>query len=90
MAHTLRDKDKLLARIRRIQGQAAGLERQLEAGSDCQEVLQQIAAIKGAVNGLMLTVMEGHLIEHVVHEQNAQQREQDFEAVLKVIRSYLK
>ena len=90
MAHTLREKDKLLARIRRIQGQAAGLERLLEAESDCQEVLQQIAAIKGAINGLMYTVLEGHLVEHVVHEPDAQQREQDFEVVLQVIRSYLK
>lgn len=90
MPHTLRDKDKLLTRIRRIQGQTTGLERLLEAGSECQEVLQQIAAIRGAVNGLLYTVLEGHLVEHVVHEPDAQQREQDFEAVLQVIRSYLK
>lgn len=90
MPHTIRDKDKLLARIRRIQGQAAGLKRLLEDETDCQAVLQQIAAIRGAVNGLLYTVLEGHLVEHVVHEPDAQQREQDFEVVLQVIRSYLK
>lgn len=90
MPHTIRDKAKLLARIRRIQGQATGLERLLEADSDCQEVLQQIASIRGAVNGLLYTVLEGHLLEHVVREPDGAQREQDFEAVLQVIRSYLK
>lgn len=90
MPHTIRDKDKLLARIRRIQGQAAGLERLLEAETDCQAVLQQIAAIRGAVNGLLYTVLEGHLVEHVVHEPDVERREYDFEAVLQVIRSYLK
>lgn len=90
MPHTLRDKNKLLARIRRIQGQAAGLERLLESEGDCREVLQQIAAIRGAVNGLMYTVLEGHLEEHIVHEPDPEQREKDFEVVLQVVRSYMK
>jgi len=37
---------------------ARGLERALEAGADCAPVLQQIAAIRGAVNGLMSEVLE--------------------------------
>ncbi|MGH8492193.1 MAG: metal/formaldehyde-sensitive transcriptional repressor [Moraxellaceae bacterium] len=90
MAHIIRDKAKLLARIRRIQGQAAGLERLLESDSDCNEVLQQIASIRGAVNGLMYSVLEGHLVEHVVKEPKLEQREHDFEPVLQVIKSYLK
>lgn len=90
MPHTIRDKSKLLARIRRIQGQAAALERLLESDSDCTAVLQQIAAIRGAVNGLMASVLEGHLTEHVVKETQQKQREADMEAVLQVIRSYLK
>lgn len=90
MPHTIRDKSKLLARIKRIQGQAAALERLLEKESDCTGVLQQIAALRGAVNGLMASVLEGHLIEHVVHQPELAQREEDMEAVLKVIRAYLK
>lgn len=90
MSHTLRDKGKLLARIRRIQGQAAGLERLLEAEGECQEVLQQIAAIKGAVNGLMAAVLEEHLVEHVIREPDVEQREKDLDVVLQVIRSYMR
>jgi len=47
MAHTVRDKAKLLARVRRIHGQTAALEKQLDEESDCIAVLQQIAAIRG-------------------------------------------
>ena len=65
MAHTIRDKGKLLARIRRIQGQAAGIEKALQCEADCMAVLQQIAAIRGAVSGLMNEVMEGHLRDHL-------------------------
>lgn len=91
MAHTIRDKSKLLARVRRIQGQAAALERALDAEADCSATLQQIAAIRGAVNGLMAEVLEGHLRDHLGPQIGAaQQREEDLEQVLRVLRSYLK
>lgn len=90
MAHTIRDKGKLLARVRRIQGQSAALEKLLDGEEDCAAVLQQIAAIRGAVNGLMAAVMEGHLIDHLVLEEDPQHRQRDVEAVLQVIRSYLR
>lgn len=88
--HTIRDKSKLLARVRRIQGQAAALEKQLAEEEDCTAVLQQIAAIRGAVNGLMAAVIEGHLIDHMVNEPEQAQRQQELDAVLQVIKSYLK
>ncbi|RQM63428.1 metal/formaldehyde-sensitive transcriptional repressor, partial [Aeromonas hydrophila] len=61
MSHTIHGKKKLLARVRRIKGQAGALESALEQESDCAAILQQIAAIRGAVNGLMLEVLEGHM-----------------------------
>ena len=90
MAHITRDKSKLLARVRRIQGQTAALEKLLDSGTDCNEVLQQIAAIRGAVNGLMAAVLEGHLTDHVVNEPDLKARQDDLGAVLQVIKSYLK
>ena len=59
VAHTIHGKKKLLARVRRIAGQTRALEQALEEGSECAAVLQQIAAIRGAVNGLMNEVLEG-------------------------------
>ncbi|MED5374416.1 MAG: metal/formaldehyde-sensitive transcriptional repressor [Myxococcota bacterium] len=63
MPHSPEDKRKAIARLKRIQGQAAALERAIDAGSDCAPVLQQIAALRGAVNGLMSEVLESHLRE---------------------------
>ena len=90
MAHTIRDKAKLRARVRRIQGQAAALEKLLVSGEDCNGILQQIAAIRGAVNGLMVAVMEGHITDHLVKEPLLEQRQKDLDEVLQVIKSYLK
>lgn len=91
MAHITRDKKKLLARVRRIKGQAAAIEKALDDEADCAGVLQQIAAIRGAVNGLMFQVLEGHISEHLGAEVVSQrQRQKDLEQVLTVLKSYLK
>lgn len=90
MAHTVRDKAKLLARARRIQGQTAALEKLLESEEDCGAILQQIAAIRGAVNGLMAAVMEGHLVDHLVEEGDLAQRRDELGPIMQTIKSYLK
>lgn len=91
MSHTIHDKKKLLARVRRIKGQAGALESALEQESDCAAILQQIAAIRGAVNGLMTQVLEGHIREHVGAPDLPQaQREAEVAQLLTILRSYLK
>ncbi len=91
MPHTIKEKKQLLTRVRRIKGQADALEKALEQGGDCSAILQQIAAIRGAVNGLMAEVLEGHIREHLgVDEVPAEQRSRDLENVVAVLRSYLK
>lgn len=90
MSHTTRDQKKLKTRVSKIQGQMNGLKKMLEEDHECQDVLQQIAAIRGAVNGLMREVIKGHLIEHLVLEEELEKREEDMDVVLKVLDSYIK
>ena len=91
MSHTIVGKKKLLTRIRKINGQSKALENILEGEPDCMKVLQQIAAIKGAVNGLMKEVLEGHLREHLgAGDISPKQRETEVEQVILVLKSYLK
>jgi FrmR/RcnR family transcriptional regulator, repressor of frmRAB operon len=67
MAHTIRDKKKLVDRVRRIRGQVDGIEKALVEEHDCAKILQTIAACRGAINGLMAEVIEGHVRFHVVN-----------------------
>jgi len=93
MTHTVKGQKGLLTRVRRIKGQADALERLIESGEDmeCGRVLQQIAAIRGAVAGLMAEVIEGHLREHVAAEGiTAEQRRGEIEELVTVLRTYLK
>ncbi|EQA1624976.1 Ni(II)/Co(II)-binding transcriptional repressor RcnR [Enterobacter asburiae] len=90
MSHTIRDKQKLIARTSKIQGQVVALKKMLDEPHECSTVLQQIAAIRGAVNGLIREVIKGHLSEHIVHEDNEEKREEDLNVVLNVLDSYIK
>ena len=91
MAHTIKGRKQLMTRVRRIKGQAEALERALDQGSECAAILQQIAAIRGAVNGLMAEVLEGHLGDHLGPDAvDPPQRTDDIEQVISVLRSYMK
>ena len=91
MAHTIKSKKKLLSRVRRIQGQAVALERALDQDVQCTAVLQQIAAIRGAINGLMAEVLEDHLREHLGPDAgDPLSRREDMDQFVDIMRSYLK
>jgi DNA-binding FrmR family transcriptional regulator len=64
MSHTIRDKQKLLNRVRRIRGQVEAIERALEAEVGCADVMQQITSCRGAINGLLGVVVEDHIKTH--------------------------
>lgn len=87
MSHLHADKNKLINRIRRFKGQANALEEAL-LGDDveCIQVLQQIAAIQGAVNGLMNEVLEQHIRAHLGNDNS----QQELEDVLAIIKRYMK
>ena len=68
MAHTTRDKEKLLIRVRRIRGQVEAIERALKEEQECGDLLQLVAACRGALNGLMAELVEGHIRFHVLDQ----------------------
>jgi DNA-binding FrmR family transcriptional regulator len=91
MPHSPADKKKALTRVKRIRGQLDALERALEEGADCAPVLQQLAAVRGAVNGLMSEILESHLREEFAHPASTpEQREAGIDAAVALVRSYLK
>lgn len=66
MAHLIKDRKKLIARVRRIKGQLGAVEKALGHTEDCAQLLQTIAAARGALDGLMSEVFEGHIRMHIV------------------------
>ncbi len=78
-----------MARVRRIKGQVEALERALEAGSECAPVLQQMAAIRGALNGLMTQVLESHIREGIGQQGLSEERRQELlNELIELVRSF--
>ena len=92
MPHTVRNKAKILARIRRLQGQVEGLAKAVEEEQGCTPVLHLIAGCRGAISGLMCEVLEGHVREHVMDNSQSPTGEQTeaAEELIDVLKTYLK
>ena len=91
MPSTPEEKKKVLTRVRRIRGQIDALERALESGAECRSVLQQIAAVRGAANGLMGEMVEIHLKDELVSgDTTPEQRAQRMAEIGQLLRAYLK
>jgi len=88
MGHVIADKKKLIDRIRRIRGQVEAIEKALEDEKGCSAVIHQISACRGAMNGLMAEVVEGHVREHL--SGDGRKQAQAAEDLIDVIKSYLK
>ena len=92
MTHTIKQKQKLLGRIRRIRGQAEAIERALKEEVGCEQVMHLIAGMRGATAGLMAEVVEDHVRTHLVDAKrhpNALNRDAA-DSLLGVVRTYLK
>ena len=92
MTHTVREKQKLLARVRRMKGQMEAIERALDAETSCEQVMQLIAGVRGALAGLMAEVVEDHVRTHLVDPDKypGALNPDAAEQLLDVVRTYLK
>ena len=92
MSHTIRDKQKLLNRVRRIKGQVEAIERALEDERGCNDVLQLITSCRGAMNGLLAVVLEDHIRTHLVdaEHEHAHDEWSATEQLIEVVHSYFK
>ena len=91
MSHLLEINPQLLARVRRIGGQVNAIERALESDKSCTDILHLVAAVRGAVNGLLDEIIAEHLEAHVARPGLSDaERQQGADELLVVIRRYAK
>jgi DNA-binding FrmR family transcriptional regulator len=90
--HTIREREKLVARVRRIRGQIEAVERAIADEKSCYEVLQTVAAARGALNGLVAEMIEDHVRFHVLdpEEKATPKRARAAEELIDVVRAYVK
>ncbi|MGE4528003.1 MAG: metal-sensing transcriptional repressor [Rhodospirillaceae bacterium] len=91
MPDTPGEKQQTILRLHRIKGQIEALERSIGEGVTCRAALQQIAAVRGAVNGLMAEVLEMHLRRELpLSPESGQDANLNVDDIVALVRSYLK
>ena len=91
-AHTVREKQKLLNRVRRIRGQIEAVERTLEGEAECSQVMHLLAASSGGINSLLAEVLEDHVREHLMGDDASSKaaRKAAADELIEIIHAYFK
>jgi FrmR/RcnR family transcriptional regulator, repressor of rcnA expression len=87
MSHISREKLDLLNRTKKVVGQLESVERALGEDAPCAEVLQRLAAARGAINSLMRELLEDHIRNHMPRTPKSSEAADD---VIEIVRTYLK
>lgn len=90
MAHTIREKAKLVARINRVKGQLDAVSQIVEAEGEAYKLLQVLSSCRGALTGLMGEVIEGHILEHIVEAPTKRDAVQAGKEVTEILKSFWK
>jgi DNA-binding FrmR family transcriptional regulator len=88
MSHLSREKLNLLTRTKKVIGQLESVLRGLNEDEQCADVLQRLAAARGAINSLMGELLEDHIRNHL--PRNSKSSEEAADDVIEILRTYLK
>ncbi len=70
-----KDKSSLMTRMKRIEGQARGIQRMLEEDRYCIDIIQQLTALSAAADGVSLLILQGHIegcVTNAIREQHGE------------------
>jgi DNA-binding FrmR family transcriptional regulator len=88
MSHLSKEKLNLVTRTKKVIGQLESVLRGLNDDEQCADVLQRLAAARGAINSLMGELLEDHIRNHM--PQNSKSSTEAADDVIEVVRTYLK
>jgi len=88
MSHLTRDQLDLLNRTKKVIGQLESVLRALEEDAPCADVLQRLAAARGAINSLMGELMEDHILHHMPRKTKSSAEAAG--ELIEIVRTYLK
>ena len=86
----VKDKSSLLARIKKIEGQAKGVQQMLEEDRYCIDVVQQLTALSAAADEVALLILQGHIEGCVTDAIQDQHGEAHIKELMETIRRAMK
>ncbi len=87
--HFESDKKGIISRLSRIEGQVRGISKMVQEGVYCQDVLNQFASVKSALNGARDIILQEH-IKHCIAKKMAQDKVAATEELMSIIKKISK
>ncbi|MFW5891154.1 MAG: metal-sensitive transcriptional regulator [Halanaerobiaceae bacterium] len=85
---TEEDKNDLLLRLRRIEGQIRGLQRMIKEDKYCVDILTQINASRGALKKVALNILDNHIHGCVQRSLKEENGEEIIDELMEVLEKY--
>lgn len=80
----------MIMRLKRIEGQVRGVQRMIEEEANCEDILNQITAVKAAINQVGLLIFEEHAYECIAQAMDEGNREEAFQDVVRMMGRLIK
>lgn len=77
-------KNKSIRRLKIIEGQIRGIQKMIEDGKYCIDILHQSSAIKQALSGVEELILENHLSTHAVEQMKGDKKEKSIREILDI------
>ncbi len=77
-----------MQRLRRLEGQVQGIQRMVREGRSCLDIVIQLEAVKGALEGVELILLRGHLqicVAEAMKSQSRDERDRKIDEILSVL-----
>ncbi len=84
------DKPSLLARMRKVEGQARGIQQMIEDDRYCIDIVQQLTALSSAAEEASLLILESHIEGCVTDAIREEHGEAHIQELMKTIRKAMK
>jgi DNA-binding FrmR family transcriptional regulator len=83
-------KEEVLTRLKTIKGHITGIEKMMEEGKSCEEVLLQIAAVRSSIEKAGLMILEEHAVDCLFEELKDEEARDKLEKIVSTIIKFMK
>lgn len=87
--HT-QDREALVARMKRIEGQARGITRMIEEDRYCVDVLQQLTALRAAADEVAMQLLEHHVAGCVTNAVRDERGDEAIDELMTILRKAIR
>lgn len=90
MSVASKEKDPVILRLRKIEGQVKGIQKMIEEGKKCGEILIQIAAVRSAINSVGGLILENYIKECLKNYLEGSLKEESLDELVNIMIKYTK